>query len=131
VPRILVIDDQADVRAVIILALHVKGFEAVGAESAAAGLKAFDESSFDVAIVDIFLEGADGTEVIRTLRERSPDLPIVAISGITPLDFLSGSPEFDNVVCLQKPFRPTALLKAIEAARARFPSPSADDLNVA
>lgn len=117
-PRILVIDDQADVRAVIILTLHVKGFEAVGVGTAAAGLKTFEDSQFDIAIVDIFLQGTDGTDVIRALRDRAPDLPVVAISGVTPLDFLSGSPELNNVVCLQKPFRPTELLQAIAAARA-------------
>jgi DNA-binding response OmpR family regulator len=116
-------DDQADVRAVVALALRVKGFDVVGFESGAAGLAAFEQSPFDLAIVDIFLGGMNGTDVIRMLRERSPNLPIVAISGVTALDFLSASPDLSNVVCLQKPFRPTELLKAIQAATdaARLP----------
>jgi hypothetical protein len=52
------------------------------------------------------------------MRERIPDLPIVAISGMTALDFVSSLPEFSDVVCLQKPFRPNGLVRAIEAARA-------------
>ena len=51
------------------------------------------------------------------MRERVPDLPVVAISGMTALDFLSESPELSDVVCLQKPFRPNDLMRAIEAAR--------------
>jgi len=117
-PRILLMDDQPDVRAVVALALRVKGFEVVGFESGVAGLAAFDESPFDLAIVDIFLGGMNGADVIRLLRERSPNLPIVAISGVTALDFLSATPELSNVVCLQKPFRPTELLNAIETAMA-------------
>jgi DNA-binding response OmpR family regulator len=113
-------DDQSDVRAVVALALRVKGFEVFGFESAAAGLAAFELSPFDLAIVDIFLGGTNGVDVIRTLRERSPNLPIVAISGVTALDFLSASPELSNVVCLQKPFRPTELLRAIQAATDAF-----------
>ena len=50
------------------------------------------------------------------MRERVPDLPVVAIFGITALDFLSKSPELADVVCLQKPFRPNDLTRAIEAA---------------
>ncbi|MDB5518406.1 MAG: two-component response regulator [Tardiphaga sp.] len=119
-PRILLMDDQSDVRAVVALALRVKGFEVFGFESAAAGLAAFELSPFDLAIVDIFLGGTNGVDVIRTLRERSPNLPIVAISGVTALDFLSASPELSNVVCLQKPFRPTELLRAIQAATDAF-----------
>ena len=53
------------------------------------------------------------------MRERNPDLPVVAISGITTRDFLSASPELSDVVCLQKPFRANELMGAIEAVRAK------------
>jgi DNA-binding response OmpR family regulator len=114
VPRVLVIDDQADVRAMISIILRVNQFEIVEAATAAAALKAFENSSFDLAIVDIFLQGANGSDLIATRRERVPDLPVVAISGMTALDFLT---EMSDVVCLQKPFRPPELVAAIEAAR--------------
>jgi DNA-binding NtrC family response regulator len=117
-PRVLVIDDQADVRAMIAIVLRVQHFEIVEADSAATGLKAFENSSFDVAIVDIFLQGTNGFDLITMMRERSPNLPIVAISGMTALDFVSSSPEFSDVVCLQKPFRANDLVRAIEVAHA-------------
>src|ERR1700761_1644981 len=116
-PRILVIDDQADVRAMIGIVLRVHRFEIVEADSVEAGLKAFENASFDLAIVDIFLKGTNGFEFITMMRERIPDLPIVAISGMTALDFVSSSPEFSDVVGLQKPFRPNELVRAIETAR--------------
>jgi DNA-binding response OmpR family regulator len=115
--RILVVDDQSDVRAMIAIVLRVHHFEIVEAASGAAALKAFDDSKFDLAIVDIFLQGTNGFDVISMMRERVPDLPIVAISGMTTLDFLAVSPELSNVVCLQKPFRPNELVRAVEAAR--------------
>ncbi|MDO9560414.1 MAG: response regulator [Bradyrhizobium sp.] len=118
-PRILVIDDQSDVRAMIAIVLRIHRFEIVEAASAAAGLAAFDGSDFDLAIVDIFLQGANGVDVIRMMRERVPDFPVVAISGMTALDFVSASPELAGVVCLQKPFRPNQLVGAIEAAYRR------------
>ena len=71
--RILVIDDQADVRAMIAIVLRVHHFEIVEADSAAAGLKAFENSSFDLAIVDIFLQGTNGFDFITMMRERSPE----------------------------------------------------------
>jgi DNA-binding response OmpR family regulator len=115
--RILVIDDQSDVRAMISIVLRVQHFEIVEAASAAAGLKAFENSSFDLVIVDIFLQGTNGFDLIRMMRERVPRLPIVAISGMTTLDFVSASPELSDVVCLQKPFRPNDLVRAIKAAK--------------
>jgi len=119
VPRILVIDDQSDVRAMISIVLRVNQFEIVEAASGVAGLKEFEESKFDLAIVDIFLQGASGIDVIRSMRERIPDLPIVAISGMATLDFVYSSPELADVVCLQKPFRPHELVRAIEVALGR------------
>jgi DNA-binding response OmpR family regulator len=118
-PRILVVDDEADVRAMIAIVLRVHHFEIVEAASAAAALKAFEDSSFDIAIVDIFLDGTNGVDLIATMRERVPDLAVVAISGMATLDFVSQLPEPADVVCLQKPFRPNELTRAIEAARRR------------
>jgi DNA-binding response OmpR family regulator len=118
-PRVLVIDDQSDVRTMIGIVLRINHFEAVEADSAAAGLKAFEQSSFDLAIVDVFLQGTNGVDLIVRMRERRPDLPVVAISGMTTLDFLTESLELSNVVCLQKPFRPNELMAAIERVRAK------------
>jgi DNA-binding response OmpR family regulator len=101
----------------ICIVLRVNHFEVVEAASAAAGLKAFAESSFEVAIVDIFLEDGNGFDVIAAMRERAPRLPVVAVSGMTALDRLSQSAEFSDVQRLQKPFRPNQLIAAIEAAR--------------
>ena len=115
--RILVIDDERDVRAMISIVLRVNHFEVVEAASAAAGLKAFAESLFDVAIVDIFLGDSNGFDLIAALRERVPRLPVVAVSGMTVLDGMSQSAEFSDVQRLQKPFRPNQLIAAIEAAR--------------
>jgi FixJ family two-component response regulator len=65
-----------------------------------------------------------GVDAISMMRERVADLPVIAISGMTPLDFVSGTPELSNVFCLQKPFRPNDLMHAIEAARAAVPPPA-------
>lgn len=122
-PRVLVVDDQSDVRAMISIVLRINHFEIVEAASAAAALKAFEEQGFDLAIVDIFLQNTNGSDLIGTLRERVPGLPVVAISGMTALDFLSETPDLSDVICLQKPFRPHDLMRAVEAARGPVPPP--------
>ena len=129
-PRILVIDDQSDVRAMIAIVLRVNHFEIVEAASGTAGLKEFENSKFDLAIVDIFLQGTNGFDVIRMMRERIPNLPVVAISGMTTLDFVAASPELANVICLQKPFRPNELVRAIEAAQGASWSSVAGNIRV-
>jgi DNA-binding response OmpR family regulator len=131
VPRILVIDDQTPVRTAIALALRAKGFDVVGADSGQSGLSKFDQSRFDVVIADLFMPGIDGVTFIRTLRERHPGFPVIAMSGVllgpsgrTALDQLQTIAELSDVICLQKPFRPNELLQAVAAALAT-PAPQA------
>ena len=130
-PRILVIDDQSDVRAMISIVLRIHHFEIVEAASAEIGLKEFEGSEFDLAIVDIFLQGTNGLDVIGLMRERVPGLPVVAISGMTALDFVSASSGLSDVVCLQKPFRPNQLVRAVEAAYRRSARYIAESTDVA
>jgi len=123
--RILVIDDQAHVRAAVTLALRAKGFEVVTAENGHAGLREFRAAAFDLAVVDIFMPEMDGVKLIKAFRERTPDFPVIAVSGRhlgasgrTALDLFPLAPEFADVVCLQKPFRPAELMQAIAKATA-------------
>ena len=116
-PRVLVVDDQKDVRAMISMVLKLSHFEVSEAENIKAGLQAFAEVDFAAAVVDIFLKEDSGFDLIAALRERVPDLPVVAISGLAALETVARSAELSNVVCLQKPFRPVELIRAIETAR--------------
>jgi PAS domain S-box-containing protein len=119
--RILVIDDELAVRATISMALRFKGFEAVAVESLAAGLRELNGSRFDLAIVDMFVQGVmTGVAAIRALRERAPGVSIIAISGVTALELDAQDPDMNDVKFLSKPFRPNELVRAIdEAVRAR------------
>ena len=119
--RVLVIDDQVDVRTMISIVLRIHHFEVVGVATEAAGLDEFDGAAFDVAIIDIFLGRTSGLDVIGKIRERVPGFPIVAISGMTVLDFVAESPELSDVICLRKPFRPAELVSATEVAIASRP----------
>jgi len=121
-PRILVVDDQKDVRAMICMVLRVNQFDFVEAANAATALQAFGQSHFDAAIVDVFLEDSSGLELIAGLRERVPDVPVIAVSGMA-IDSAETSDDLARVVYLQKPFRPAELIHAIAAARAAVQAP--------
>ena len=116
-PRVLVVDDQKDVRAMVSMVLRLSRFEVSEAQNLKAGLEAFADADFDAAVVDVFLLDESGFDLIAALRERAPNLPVVAVSGVATLDAVVRSAELSNVVCLQKPFRPAELIQAIETAR--------------
>jgi len=123
--RVLVIDDKPYVRATILSVLRPAGFEIVAADDGKTGLRKFEAFSFDLAIVDLYMPGIDGVKVIKEMRDRAPDFPIVAMSGVllgrsqrTALDIFPKVPGLTEIVCLKKPFRSSELLSAVESALA-------------
>jgi CheY-like chemotaxis protein len=121
--RVLVIDDKAYVRATIASVLRPAGFEVVNVDSGAAGLRHFENSTFDLAIVDIYMPEIDGVQVIKELRKRNSNFPIIAMSGMllgssqhTALDIFPNVTGLSDIVCLKKPFRAPELLAAVEKA---------------
>lgn len=122
-PRVLVIDDQETVRSMISIVLEHKGYEVVAVESGPAGLRELAAAHFDIAVVDIYMPGIDGTKIIKLLRERAAHLPIVAISGVlltksgrTALDLFAMTPGLQDIVCLQKPFGSADLVQSVTQA---------------
>ena len=78
--RILVVDDQIYVRHTISLMRKSTEFEVIEAGSGREALTKFEESKFDLAIVDIYMPGMDGVKIIKSLRKNTPNLPVIAIS---------------------------------------------------
>ncbi|MDU6729780.1 MAG: response regulator [Bradyrhizobium sp.] len=115
--RILVVDDQKDVRAMISMVLRVNQFEVVEAGTATAGLQLFRDQAFDAVIVDIYLDDSNGLDLVSGMRALVPVVPVVAVSGMSAFDGAAMSEELTRVVYLQKPFRPNELMRAVETAR--------------
>jgi CheY-like chemotaxis protein len=117
-PRILVIDDDKEVRQVLSLMLESGGYEVEAAASGYEGVDLFKKKSADLVITDILMEGMDGVETIMELRLISPDVKIIAISGgdhVAPGYYLSMIKNFDTVYEMEKPIRREDLLFAVKA----------------
>jgi CheY-like chemotaxis protein len=120
VPRILVVDDDPMVCMAIEVCLQRQGFDVTVADGGESGLKALELSTFDVMLVDVFMPHMRGFESIRTFHEGAPGTPLIAMSGYafanfdTPApDFLQTTLDLGAVLCLRKPFTPSALLAAV------------------
>jgi CheY-like chemotaxis protein len=90
VMRVLVIDDDACVGAAIQMTPVREGCDAVHAPDADAGIRAFDSSRFDLVVVDLFMPGMDGLQIITEFRRRAPMLSILAVSGFRFRDSIDG-----------------------------------------
>jgi DNA-binding response OmpR family regulator len=119
---VLVIEDDASVGAAIRMMLDREGYDAVHAPDADAGMRAFEASGFDLVIVDIFMPGANGLEIIAELKNRAPAMPILAMSGFRfrnstdhGVDFLDMANAAGATACLRKPFTHEQLMAAVRA----------------
>jgi CheY-like chemotaxis protein len=79
--RILVVDDEADVRHAIAMLLEFWGHEVVEAADGPTALKIFKVGEFDIVTTDYVMPGMNGVEVARRLKELQPDLPILMITA--------------------------------------------------
>jgi two-component system KDP operon response regulator KdpE len=121
--RILVVDDEPQIRRVLRATLTTHGYEVSDARSGEAALEIVREQRFDLVLLDMNMPGVDGIETCRELRQGSE----VAIIMLT----VRGS-ERDKVEALDagaddyvtKPFSTTELLARIRAALRRVPSSS-------
>jgi two-component system, NtrC family, nitrogen regulation response regulator NtrX len=79
--RILVVDDEAEIRRSVRMILEYEGFEVFEASSGPEGLAAIDRESPDLVFLDIKMPGLDGLEALQRIRQANESLPVVIISG--------------------------------------------------
>lgn len=115
--RILVIDDEEPVRAMLREMLQRAGHEVTEAADGDAGLSAFRSQPPDLVITDILMPAKGGLVTIKEIRSLDPAARIIAISGggkTGKLSFLSTARTFPGVKTLRKPFRRAELLGLVE-----------------
>src|SRR5690606_34128215 len=81
VPTILIVDDEAGVRASLAGVLRDEGYDVDAVDSGEACLERMTRRAFDVTVLDIWLPGIDGLATLERLRERRVDTEVVMISG--------------------------------------------------
>jgi CheY-like chemotaxis protein len=115
--RILVIDDDAQVRGAVRRILERARHTVEDVGDGDAGLRAHRERPADLIITDIFMPERDGIETIRQLRRESPQVKIIAISGgdrTQTLDLRKDAELLGASRALRKPFELTELLRAVD-----------------
>jgi CheY-like chemotaxis protein len=118
---ILVVDDDPDIRRVLVDSLEALGYAVVEAENGPAGLAILEQSAPDVMMVDFAMPGMNGAEVAKAARERRPDLPIIFATGYSDTAAIEGVAGRDAIV-LRKPFRVDDLQAVLAQALESEPS---------
>jgi len=114
---ILIIDDDAAMRRLVLRALEAGKHELIEAGDGYEALALVDERRPDLIITDILMPRKEGIETMREVAERAPDTKIIAMSGggmSHNLMFLDVAKAFGADAVIAKPFRPSELAETVE-----------------
>jgi CheY-like chemotaxis protein len=113
--RVMLVEDQDEVRAVARRILITSGYRVVEARNGADALALLHDLNFDVDLVltDAVMPRMGGAELVRALRLKEPDLPVVMVSGYTDRELVTYGARELNVPFLPKPFRADDLLRTV------------------
>jgi len=115
--RILVVDDEAQIRTMLTQMLELEGFEVHTAENGEEGLALVGKYAFDLVITDMIMPVKDGLKFIMELVRDYPDLRILAISGggaIKAERYLTMAGYLGDIATLEKPFKREILLDLVQ-----------------
>ncbi|MEZ6183615.1 MAG: ATP-binding protein [Planctomycetota bacterium] len=107
--RLLLVEDQGDLRQTLAYALALSGYDVTTASNLAEARERAEALPPDVVVVDVMLPDGLGTELVEALRAQRPNLPVVFVSGFAGEACDALAPD-GRTHFLEKPFRPRELL---------------------
>jgi len=114
--RVLFVDDEDAIRSLAAITLEAAGYDVELASDGAEAIAKLSEQFFDLVATDIVMPNKEGVETIIEIRQRWPEVAILALSGggrIGPEMFLTLAKHVGAQALLRKPYRPSELLAAI------------------
>jgi two-component system nitrogen regulation response regulator NtrX len=116
-PRVLLVDDEANIRRMLGALLQAEGFETAEAANGNAALAALESAAPDAVLLDLMMPGGpDGIGTLEQLKQRAPDLPVVMMSGKATLTDAVRATKLGAFQFLEKPLTPEGVLVALRSA---------------
>ncbi|MCA0920728.1 ATP-binding protein [Pseudooceanicola nanhaiensis] len=113
---VLLVEDEAPVRAFASRALRLRGYTVLEAESAEDALRTLEDHQLqvDLFVTDVVMPGMDGPSWVREARKNRPDVRVVFVSGYAEENFSAGDGKIPNSVFLPKPFSLAELTETVQ-----------------
>jgi CheY-like chemotaxis protein len=122
--KILVIDDDALDRGLLVAVLEERGYEVILADNGGTGLMLCHQRTPDAVVLDLKMPGIDGRSILRQLRILHPTLPVVVFSGLKTDEIEQEMLNQGATACIQKAFSLDQLGSALQEV---LPSPTQAD----
>src|SRR5499425_2421012 len=120
---ILVVDDESEIREGLELLLTGEGYGVSSAETGESGLGKLEERPYDLLLLDVSLPDRNGLDLLKEVRRRDPDLPVVLITAYGSIDMARAAFKGGALDYITKPWSNDELLaqvaQAVESRRLR------------
>ena len=120
--RILIIDDEENIRRVTRLTLEAAGYEVGEASDGERGLEAFgDGAAWDAVLLDQRMPGLDGLETLRHIKQRQPEARVIMMTAYASIELAVDAMKLGASDFVRKPMTPETLRNAVAAALSKQP----------
>ena len=118
--KIVLIDDEEDIRDVMMFSLKDADYEVVAAPDGETGLRLCEEISPQIVITDIRMPGMDGLQVLETLKTKAPDIEVIVATAFGEMGLAIRALQLDASDFITKPIDDEVLHLALKRAEARY-----------
>lgn len=115
--KILLVDDEEGIRKVLGITLLDMGYQVFSAENGKQALELFKKHRPAIVLTDIKMPGMDGIEVLKRIKQESPDTEVIVITGHGDMDLAIKSLKYDATDFITKPINDDELEKALQKSR--------------
>jgi two-component system NtrC family sensor kinase len=120
--KIVLIDDETDIREVLTIALEDAGYQVASAADGRAGLDMCESFQPQIVITDIRMPRMDGIKVLESLKANTPDVEVIVATAFGEMDLAIRALQLDASDFITKPINDEALHLALKRARERYSS---------
>ena len=117
--RVLIIDDDESMRLACSQSLELGGYSTAMAENGDQALERIRHESFDVALLDLRMPGLPGMEVLRRLKQDSPNTAVIIMTGYGTIDSAVEAMKIGAVDFIQKPFTTAEIREVVNQVALR------------
>ncbi|MBI5234235.1 MAG: sigma-54-dependent Fis family transcriptional regulator [Deltaproteobacteria bacterium] len=117
-PKVLVVDDDLQIRKALVEVLQRKGFSAASAESGQEALALMEKDGFDAIVTDLKMPGMDGVELLRSVRQRASAIPVIIMTAYGTIENAIEAMKLGAEDYVLKPFSPELIDSALRKALA-------------
>lgn len=125
--RILIIDDEENIRRMTRLTLEAAGYKVGEAHYGAQGLEVYgDGSNWNAVLLDQRMPGMDGLETLRHIKDRNPAARVIMATAYASIELAVDAMKLGATDFVRKPMTPEILRNALTAALSKSPLSPAD-----